>query len=114
MELKDLPKNPVEITLKMLDSRWKVLIIRELLEGEKRFNELKYSIKGISQKVLSAKLKELEQDGILSKEVYQQIPLKTCYVLTDIGLSFSPVLSVLKDWGKDYKKYLKLVEKVKN
>jgi len=113
MNLKDLPKNPVETTIKMIGCRWKILIIRELLDGERRFNELKSSVKGISQKVLSAKLKELEQDGIVVREVYQQVPLKVGYYLTDVGLSLNPVINSLKDWGKDYKKYLKLLEKMK-
>ena len=113
MNLKDLPKNPVEATIKMIGCRWKILIIKELLDGEKRFNELKSSVKGISQKVLSSKLKELEQDGIVVREVYQQTPLRVGYFLTDVGLSLNTVVSALRDWGKDYKKYIKLLEKMK-
>jgi len=112
MKLKDLPKNPVEVTLKMLGNKWKVLIIRELLTGTKRFNELKKTVKGITQKVLSAKLKELENDGLLIREEYNQTPPKVEYYLTDEGYSLNTVICAMNDWGKDYKKYIKLLEKL--
>ena len=113
MESKDLPKCPIETTLKMLGCKWKVLIIRELLTGTKRFGELKRAVTGITQKVLTSKLREMEELGLLEREVYPQIPPKVEYTLTDIGYSLRPVLESLKCWGKDYKRYTKLLEKMK-
>lgn len=111
MELKDLPKNPVEVTIRMVNCKWKILIIRELLNGTKRFGELKKSVTGITQKVLTAKLRELENDGILTREIYPQTPPKVEYTLTDVGYSLHTVLEAMKEWGKDYKKYLKLINR---
>ena len=111
MQLKDLPKNPVEVTIRMMNCKWKILIVRGLLEGTKRFGELKKSVTGITQKVLSAKLKELEQDGILTRKIYPQTPPKVEYTLTDVGYSLHTVLEAMKEWGKDYKKYLKLINR---
>lgn len=113
MKSKDLPKCPIETTLKMLGCKWKVLIIRELLTGTKRFCELKRAVTGITQKVLTSKLREMEELGLLEREVYPQIPPKVEYTLTDIGYSLRPVLESLKCWGKDYKRYTKLLEKMK-
>lgn len=113
MNSKDLPKCPIETTLKMLGCKWKVLIIRELLTGTKRFGELKKAVTGITQKVLTSKLREMEELGLLERKIYPQIPPKVEYTLTDIGYSLRPVLESLKDWGKDYKRYIKLVEKMK-
>lgn len=106
MEIKDLPRNPLDVTLKMIACRWKILIISELLGGTKRFSQIKKTVKGITQKVLTTKLRELEQDGLLYREVLKN---KTEYTLTDVGYSLQPVVFALKDWGKDYKKYLKLI-----
>jgi len=113
MNSKDLPKCPIETTLKMLGCKWKVLIIRELLTGTKRFCELKKSVTGITQKVLTAKLRDMETLGLVERRVYDQTPPKVEYSLTDIGYSLREVLDSLKVWGKDYKKYVKLVEKMK-
>lgn len=107
MDLKILPKNPIQVTNSMLDSKWKILIIAQLLSGTKRFNEIKKSIKGITQKVLTSKLRELEQDGILTRESAQN---KVEYSLTDIGYSLRPVILSFYDWGRDYKKYIKLLQ----
>lgn len=112
MKSKDLPKCPIETTLKMLGCKWKVLIIRELLTGTKRFCELKKSVTGITQKVLTAKLRDMEALGLVERKVYDQNPPKVEYSLTDIGYSLQEVLESLKVWGKDYKKYVKLVEKM--
>lgn len=113
MNYKDLPKCPIETTLKMLGCKWKVLIIRELLSGTKRFGELKKSVVGITQKVLTSKLREMEELGLLERKIYPQIPPKVEYTLTDIGYSLRPVLESLKGWGKDYKRYTKLLEKMR-
>ncbi len=106
MDLKDLPKNPIAVTIKMVGCRWKVMIVAELLDGTKRFNEIKKSLKGITQKVLTSKLRELEQDEILTRETEGS---KVSYTLTDIGYSLRPVILSFYDWGKDYKKYVKLM-----
>ena len=112
MEPKKLPKNPIEVTIKMINCKWKILIIRELLTGTKRFGEIKKSVTGITQKVLTSKLRELEQDGLLTREIYEQTPPKVEYTLTDVGYSLHTVIEALKEWGKDYKKYLKLINKL--
>ena len=83
------------------------------MTGTKRFGELKRAVTGITQKVLTSKLREMEELGLLEREVYPQIPPKVEYTLTDIGYSLRPVLESLKCWGKDYKRYTKLLEKMK-
>ncbi|MBQ8459421.1 helix-turn-helix transcriptional regulator [bacterium] len=112
MNSKDLPKCPIETTIKMLGCKWKVLITRDLLTGTKRFCELKKSVKGITQKVLTSKLREMEDLGLLERKIYSQTPPKVEYTLTDIGYSLAPVIDAMKIWGKDFKKYTKLVEKM--
>lgn len=113
MNFKDLPKNPTEATLKMIGCKWKILIIKELLSGTKRFGELKKSVTGITQKVLTSKLRDLEEAGLVDRTVYPQIPPKVEYTLTDVGYSLRPVIESMNTWGKDYKKYTKLLEKMK-
>ncbi len=111
MNTKELPKNPIETTMKLVGCKWKILIVANLLDGTLRFNEIKKALKGVTQKVLTTKLRELEQNGILTREVYSKIPPKVGYTLTDVGYSLRPVIVALKDWGKDYKKYVKLLSK---
>lgn len=106
MDLKSLPKNPIEITIKLIGCKWRILIVKELLSGTKRFSQLKKSVTGITQKVLTSKLRELEEYGILTRN---QINTKVEYTLTDVGYSLQTVIFALNDWGKDYKKYLKLL-----
>ena len=113
MELKELPKCPVETTLKLLSNKWKVLIIRDLLSGTKRFGELKNSLGTITQKVLTTNLRDMEETGLVMRKVYSQIPPKVEYTLTDIGYSLAEVLDAMTDWGSGYKEYLKLLEKQK-
>ncbi len=95
---------PVEKTLSLIGDKWKVLIIRELLSGTKRFGELKNSIKGISQKVLTSNLRELEKNGLLGRKVYAEVPPKVEYTLTNVGLSLNPILSSMASWGLEYMK----------
>ena len=102
--MKELPPCPVETTLMMIGDKWKVLIIRELLPGTKRFNEIHHSIDGISQKVLTQKLREMESDGLLERKVYAEVPPKVEYSLTELGKSLGPVLDSLKEWGEMYKR----------
>jgi DNA-binding HxlR family transcriptional regulator len=102
--MKELPPCPVETTLMMIGDKWKVLIIRELLPGTKRFNEIHHSIDGVSQKVLTQKLREMESDGLLERKVYAEVPPKVEYSLTEPGKSLGPVLDYLKEWGEMYKR----------
>lgn len=114
MKAKDLPKCPVETTLLLLNSKWKFIIIRELLTGTKRFGELKNAVGTITQKVLTTNLREMEEKGIVERKVYPQTPPKVEYTLTDIGYSLAVVLDGMAEWGSAYKQYLKLLEKQEN
>jgi len=102
--IKELPACPVETTLSLISSRWTVLIIRELLTGTKRFNELKKSINNISQKVLTSNLRNLEENGLIERTVYAEVPPRVEYSLTEAGLSLKPILDAMWDWGINYKK----------
>ena len=101
---KDLPACPVETTLMLISDRWKVLIIRDLLEGTKRFGELKKSVGNISQKVLTANLRSMEDAGLLTRKVYAEVPPRVEYTLTETGYSLKPVLDAMVAWGTEYKK----------
>ena len=101
---KELPACPVETTLMLISERWKVLIIRDLLDGTKRFGELKKSIGNISQKVLTANLRAMEDSGLLIRKVYPEVPPKVEYTLTETGYSLKPILDAMIDWGLNYKK----------
>ena len=111
MKTKNSEKNTIEITLSMLDTRWKPLIIKELLTGTKRFGELKTAVGKITQKVLTANLRNMEEKGLVKRTVYKQIPPRVDYTLTDIGYSLAGVLDAMADWGGAYSEYLKLLEK---
>jgi len=111
MLVKDLPKCPVEITLMMLGSKWKVLIIRELLTGTKRFGELKKSVGKITQKVLTSNLRDMEESGLVERKVFPEVPPRVEYTLTDIGYSLAVVLDSMAEWGGAYRQLLKLIEK---
>lgn len=100
---KDLPACPVETTLMLMSSRWNVLILRDLMEGTKRFGELKKSIGNISQKVLTSNLRTMEENGLVSRKVYAEVPPRVEYTLTETGYSLSPVLDAMKEWGTAYK-----------
>ncbi len=100
---KDLPPCPVELTLLLISNKWKVLIIRDLLEGTKRFSELKKSITNISQKVLTSNLREMEENELLTRKVYPEVPPRVEYTLTDIGYSLKPLLDDMDKWGTWYR-----------
>ena len=106
MQKKELPKCSVETTLTLISNKWKILIIRDLLEGTKRFGELKKSINNISQKVLTSNLREMEENNLLVRKVYAEVPPRVEYTLTDIGYSLSPLLDAMDDWGDKKKKKL--------
>ncbi len=92
----------VETTLKVIGGRWKVLILRELFLGVRRFNELHRALTGITQKMLTQQLRELEQDGIVHRRVYPQVPPKVEYSLTDLGQSLEPVIEAMHNWGMQH------------
>ncbi|GEM_PF-121857 len=98
----DRPTCAVEKTLGIIGGRWKVLILRELMSGIKRFNELHRALPGITQKMLTQQLREMEKDGIVHREVYPQVPPKVEYSLTALGQSLQPILSVMHEWGTNY------------
>jgi len=85
----------------LISNKWKILIIRDLLNGTKRFGELQRTVAGISQKVLTSNLKELESDGLINRKVYPVVPPKVEYSLTDLGLSLKPVLDSMVAWGNE-------------
>ena len=99
----NLPSCPVETTLMLIGNKWKVLIIRDLLTGTKRFGELKKSIGKVSQKVLTTQLRDMEESGLISRKVYAEVPPKVEYSLTDLGKSLQPLLNAMLQWGTEYK-----------
>lgn len=100
----ELPPCPVETALLVIGDKWVVLILRDLRVGTKRFGELMTSVTGISQKVLTEKLRSMEERGLVHREVYPEVPPRTEYSLTELGQSLYPVLDALEDWGWGYKK----------
>ena len=96
-------KYPVETTLMLISNRWKVLIIRDLLDGTKRFGELKKSVGDISQKVLTANLRSMEDSGLLTRKVYPEVPPRVEYTLTETGASLKPILDAMMAFGTEYK-----------
>jgi DNA-binding HxlR family transcriptional regulator len=104
---KKLPACPVETTLMLISDRWKVLIIRDLLDGTKRFGELKKSIGEITQKVLTSNLRSMEECGLLTRKVYPEVPPRVEYTLTETGYSLKPVLEAMTEWGTYYKQTFK-------
>lgn len=102
---KNLPECPVETTLLLISNKWKVLILRDLMNETKRFGELRKSIGSISQKVLTSNLREMENDGLVSRKVYAEVPPKVEYSLTQTGKSLKPVIDSMIVWGNNYKKH---------
>ena len=99
----ELPACPVETTLMLIGDKWKVLILRDLMGGTKRFGELKKSIGTVSQKVLTAQLRDMEEKGLLTRKVYAEVPPRVEYTLTETGYSLKPLLDAMWAWGADYK-----------
>ena len=99
----ELPACPVETTLMLIGDKRKVLILRDLMDGTKRFGELKKSIGTVSQKVLTAQLRDMEEKGLLTRKVYAEVPPRVEYTLTETGYSLKPVLDAMWAWGADYK-----------
>lgn len=107
MEQKELPACPVETTLTLIGDKWKVLILRDLLTGTKRFGELKKSVGNVSQKVLTAQLRDMEESGLVNRRAYAEVPPRVEYSLTELGQSLKPILASLWTWGEEYKASLK-------
>lgn len=105
------PACPVETTLWLIGNKWKVLIIRDLLTGTKRFGELKKSIGKVSQKVLTTQLRDMEEDGLISRKIYAEVPPRVEYSLTELGKSLQPILNAMLQWGTEYKekKHMKMI-----
>ena len=99
----ELPACPVETTLMLIGDKWKVLILRDLMDGTRRFGELKKSIGTVSQKVLTAQLRDMEEKGLLTRKVYAEVPPRVEYTLTETGYSLKPILDAMSAWGADYK-----------
>lgn len=102
--VQELPACPVETTLTLISDKWKVLILRDLLTGTKRFGELRKSIGHVTQKVLTAQLRQMEASGLLTRTVYAEVPPRVEYTLTELGYSLKPILDAMWTWGENYKK----------
>lgn len=105
---KVLPACPVEITLSLIGNRWKIIILRELMTGTKRFGELKKGVGAISQKVLTSNLREMEADGLVSREVFAEVPPRVEYTLTKTGRSLHMVLDAMSQWGEGYQESINI------
>ena len=108
---KELPACPVETTLTLIGDKWKVLILRDLMPGTKRFGELKKSIGSVSQKVLTAQLRDMENNVLLTRTVYPEVPPRVEYALSELGESMRPIIKAMEIWGTEYKE--KYAEKTK-
>ncbi len=97
-----LARCPVETCMILFGNKWKIFVLRELLGGTKRFNELQRAITNISQKVLTQNLRAMEQDGLIKRKVFAEVPPRVEYRLSDVGDSLKPVIEVLADWGMQY------------
>lgn len=102
----ELPECPVATTVQLIGSKWKLLILRNLLQRPWRFNELKKSLEGISQKVLTNSLRSMESDGIITRTVYPEVPPRVEYALSDLGQSMRPIIKAMEEWGISYKQQL--------
>lgn len=109
MNYSDLSSNPVNVVLQLVGAKWKLLIIKELLKKEMRFVELKKKL-GCTAKVLTNCLKEMEDDGLVVKEIYESSTPKVEYYLTDIGYTFKPIIDSMQKWGKEYRRLRKLMD----
>ncbi|HIT86953.1 MAG TPA: helix-turn-helix transcriptional regulator [Candidatus Coprocola pullicola] len=103
LKKEELPVCPVAITVQMVGSKWKLLILRNLLARPWRFNELRKNLEGISQKVLTDSLRSMEDDGIITRTVYPEVPPRVEYSLSELGESMRPIIKAMEQWGMDYK-----------
>ena len=109
-KLNELPACPVETTLTIISDKWKVLILRDLMTGTKRFGELKKSIGNVSQKVLTFQLRQLEESEVVSRKIYPEVPLRVEYSLTQLGKRLKPLIDAIHSWGEGKKKILQASE----
>ena len=100
--IKEWPACPVETTLMLIGDKWKILILRDLLTGTKRFGELKKTIGHVSQKVLTAQLRDMEANGLVHRKVYAEVPPRVEYSLTELGQSLKPITDAMGAWGEKY------------
>jgi DNA-binding HxlR family transcriptional regulator len=100
---KNLPACPVATTVGLIGNKWKILILRDVLDGPKRFGELRKSLEGISQKVLTDNLRDMEKDGLLIRKVFAEVPPRVEYSLSEIGETMRPIIKQLEEWGSMYK-----------
>ena len=100
----ELPECPIATTVSLIGSKWKLLIIRNLLVRPWRFNELKKDLEGISQKVLTDSLRSMEEDGLITRTVFPEVPPRVEYALSDLGMTLKPILDSMVEWGTAYKK----------
>ena len=98
----EMPACPVATTVALIGSKWKLLILRNLMARPWRFNELKKDLNGGSQKVLTDSLRSLEEDGIVTRTVYPEVPPRVEYALSDLGESMRPIIDVMRRWGLEY------------
>ena len=103
LKKEELPACPVATTVQLIGSKWKLLIIRNLLVRPWRFNELRKDLAGISQKVLTDSLRSMEQDGIVIRRGYPEVPPRVEYSLSELGESMRPIIQAMEQWGTDYK-----------
>lgn len=99
----EMPACPVATTVQLIGSKWKLLIMRNLMQRSWRFNELRKDLEGISQKVLTDSLRSMEDDGIITRTVYPEVPPRVEYALSDLGESMRPIMNAMEEWGKTYK-----------
>lgn len=107
LSLTDLPACPVETTLTLISDKWKILILRDLMPGTKRFGELKKSIGHVSQKVLTSQLRQMEESGLLTRKVYAEVPPRVEYTLTGLGCSLKPIMDAMWTWGEQYQEQVR-------
>lgn len=103
-KISELPACPVETTMSLISNKWKILILRELLAGTKRFNELQKSIAAISQRMLTLNLRSMEEDGIVIRKVFAEVPPRVEYRLSELGRTLEPIIDAMWDWGQSYKR----------
>ena len=106
----ELPACPVATTVGLIGSKWKLLIMRNLLQRPWRFNELQRDLEGISQKVLTDSLRSMEADGIITRTVYPEVPPRVEYALSEVGESMRPIINAMADWGTEYKNNLEIAD----
>lgn len=104
IQKKELSHCPVATTVGLIGNKWKLLIMRDLLAGSKRFGELRKGLPDISQKVLTQNLRAMEEDGIITRKVYAEVPPKVEYELSDLGDTLRPIIDLMRIWGRNYQK----------